>query len=89
MANKIKEFREALGLSQVKLSKRTDANSCLISLYERDLHPVPPKHRKQIAAALGKTETEVFPDVKPNKVDVQNPALPIQRNGFKCTVRGA
>jgi len=61
MQNRIREKREALRMSQVKLATLTGiANGC-ISDFELGKREPWPSARKRLAVALGTTEAELFP----------------------------
>ena len=61
MRNLIREKREALGLSQVRLATLTGiANGC-ISDFELGKRQPWPSARKRLAVALGTTEFVLFP----------------------------
>lgn len=64
MTNRIREFRKALGWNQSELADRTGLDVGTISKYETGSlgRRAPLKTTQTIAAALGKTVAEVFPD---------------------------
>jgi len=59
--NKIREFRERVGLSQVKLARLARIASTNLSAIERGRLAPWPKARKALARALKVPESELFP----------------------------
>lgn len=59
--NKLKEFREAMGLSQVTLSYMTHIASPNLSAIENGRLAPWPKARRKLARALNVTVEELFP----------------------------
>lgn len=67
-ANRIKERRQELGMSQVELARRSQMASPNLSAIECGRLAPWPKARKALAKALGVSESELFPDGdKPKK----------------------
>ena len=62
--NRVKEFREKMGLSQVELARRALMASPNLSSIERGTTCAWPKARKRLAQALNTTEEELFPEHK-------------------------
>jgi len=62
--NKLKEIREARGLSQLKLSFLTGLQPADISRIENGWIRPYPSWRKRLAKALGTSQVELFPDEK-------------------------
>ena len=62
MVNRIREVREALGLSQVELSRRARIASPNLSAIEHGQREAWPKARRRLARALKCTEKELFPE---------------------------
>jgi transcriptional regulator with XRE-family HTH domain len=61
MKNLIREKREALKLSQVRLATLTGLANGYISDFELGKREPWPRARKALARALGTTESELFP----------------------------
>lgn len=61
-SNKIREFREKAGLSQVELARRSKIASTNISSIERGRLEAWPKAKKAISRALKVSESELFPE---------------------------
>jgi transcriptional regulator with XRE-family HTH domain len=61
-ANRIKERRQELGLSQVELARRARMASPNLSAIECGKLAPWPKARKALAEVLGLPETDLFPD---------------------------
>jgi len=61
MGNLIRQKREALGLSQVRLGTLTGIANGSISDFELGKREPWPKARKALACALGIAEAELFP----------------------------
>jgi len=61
MKNIIREKREAMGISQVRLSTLTGISNGAISDFELGKREPWPKARKALARALRVSETELFP----------------------------
>lgn len=59
--NRVKEFREKAGLSQVELARRTRMASPALSAIERGRLLAWPKVRRRLAKVLKTTEAELFP----------------------------
>ncbi|MFA6282235.1 MAG: helix-turn-helix transcriptional regulator [Candidatus Omnitrophota bacterium] len=62
MDNKIKEYREKLGLSQSDLQNKTSIDQSLIARYEIGEVTPPIPRAQKLAEALGTTITELFPN---------------------------
>ncbi|MBI2836075.1 MAG: helix-turn-helix transcriptional regulator [Chloroflexi bacterium] len=62
MQNRVKEFREAAGLSQAELARRSHTASPNLSAVERGKREAWPKLRRRLARALKVTEAEIFPE---------------------------
>ncbi|MFC1933650.1 helix-turn-helix transcriptional regulator [Chloroflexota bacterium] len=62
MNNKLKEFRNKKGLSQLRLALLTGISPWDISRIENDWIRPYPGWRKRLAKALGVTEKELFPE---------------------------
>lgn len=62
--NRLKEYRNKLGLSQVKLGGLVGLSPGLIGEFERGDRRVWPRARRILARTLGLTEAELFPDEK-------------------------
>ena len=60
--NKIREYREKAGLSQVQLGMLSRIPNSMISDFELGKRYVWPRAREALAKALGKTEDQVFPN---------------------------
>ena len=60
--NRVKELREAQGMTQFQLSIRSEVAQSAISLVENFKISPYPRWREAIAKALGVEESEVFPD---------------------------
>jgi transcriptional regulator with XRE-family HTH domain len=64
MKNKIRERREWLGVSQVKLAALTGFLACsTISDFETGKRQPWPRARKALAQVLGMAENELFPEL--------------------------
>lgn len=63
-ANRVKEYRERAGLSQVELSRRARIASPNLSAIEHGRREAWPRARWRLAKALRVTESELFPDEK-------------------------
>lgn len=61
-ANRIREKRQALNLSQLRLSFLSGVPSSCISDFERLVRIPWPAARKRLAKALRTTEAELFPN---------------------------
>ena len=61
-ANRIRERRQELGMSQVELARRACMASPNLSAIECGKLAPWPKARKALAEALGLPETDLFPD---------------------------
>jgi transcriptional regulator with XRE-family HTH domain len=59
-SNKLREFREKAGLSQVELARRANIASTNLSSIERGHLDAWPKARKDIANVLGVSESDIF-----------------------------
>lgn len=59
--NKIREFREKAGLSQVELARRSKMASTNLSAIERGTLMAWPKAKKAISKALKTAEDEIWP----------------------------
>lgn len=64
IANRLKEFRERAGLSQVELARRARIASPNLSSIERGRLVAWPKVKRALAKALKCTESELFPGEK-------------------------
>lgn len=62
MVNRVKEYRERAGLSQVELSRRARIASPNLSAIEHGERKAWPKARRRLAKALRCQESELFPD---------------------------
>ncbi len=62
MDNRVKEFRELAGLSQVELSRRARIASPNLSAIEHGHRKAWARARWQLARALKCTEAELFPE---------------------------
>lgn len=62
LGNRIKEFREQAGLSQVELSRRARIASPNLSAIEHGQRVAWPKARRRLARALKCQEGELFPE---------------------------
>jgi transcriptional regulator with XRE-family HTH domain len=62
--NLIREKREALGISQVRLGTLTGLSNGAISDFELGKREPWPRARKAMARALGVPESELFPSEK-------------------------
>lgn len=62
MINRVKEYRERAGLSQVELSRRARIASPNLSAIEHGERKAWPKARRQLARALKCQESELFPE---------------------------
>lgn len=60
--NRLKEYREARGLSQVELSRLARVAAPNVSAMERGRLLPWPKVKRRLAKALRCTETELFPE---------------------------
>jgi transcriptional regulator with XRE-family HTH domain len=60
--NKVREFREKAGISQVELAWRVRIACTNLSAIERGTVMPWPKVRKALTQALGVAEAELFPD---------------------------
>jgi len=60
--NRLKEYRERVGLSQTELAWRARMASQNISAIERGTLAPWPRAKKALAEALQVTETELFPE---------------------------
>lgn len=60
-ANRIRETRQAQGLSQLQLSFLSRVPNCVISDFELGKRASWPKARQALAKALKVTESELFP----------------------------
>ncbi len=60
--NRIREFRERLGISQVELARRTRIASPNLSNIERGQIAPWPKIKRKLARVLKTTERELFPE---------------------------
>lgn len=65
--NRVKELRQTKGLSQMALAVATVSSTATIVYIERYQHTPGPDLRRRIAAALGCTEPEVWPDAIPGR----------------------
>lgn len=61
MGNKIRERRESLAMSQVRLAMLAGLSNSTISDFELGKRLPWPRARKALARALGVTEKELFP----------------------------
>ncbi|MBN2074213.1 MAG: helix-turn-helix domain-containing protein [Dehalococcoidales bacterium] len=61
MENRIREFREKAGLSQVELARRAKVASTNLSSIERGQLMAWPKLRRRLARALKVAEADLFP----------------------------
>ena len=59
--NKVREYREKTGLSQVELSRKAKVASSNVSSIERGVLAPWPKVKKALARALKVPESELFP----------------------------
>ena len=59
--NKIREFREKAGISQVELARRSKMASTNLSAIERGTLKAWPKVKKAISRALKMAEGEIWP----------------------------
>lgn len=64
LGNRLKEYRNKLGLSQVKLGGLVGLSPGLIGEFERGDRRCWPRARKVLARTLGVTEAELFPPEK-------------------------
>ena len=64
--NRIKEYRNRLGLSQVKLGGLVGLAPGVICDFERGARKVWPRARKVLARTLGVTEVDLFPSGQKN-----------------------
>jgi len=60
--NKLREYRQRAGLSQLQLSYRTHVASTAISSIENNRLAVWPRAAKALAKELKVRQTELFPD---------------------------
>jgi transcriptional regulator with XRE-family HTH domain len=61
-ANRISEFRQKLGISQVELARRTRMASTNLSAIERGKLEAWPKVKKALCRVLKVTPEELFPE---------------------------
>jgi len=64
MENRVREFREKLGISQVELARRALVASTNLSAVECGRMVPWPKIKRRLAKALKTTSEELFPGVK-------------------------
>ena len=64
MNNRIKQFRERQGLSQVELARRARTAGPNLSAVERGERKAWPKLRRNLARALKTSQSELFRDEK-------------------------
>ena len=62
MTNRIKEFREQKGLSQVEVARRARVAAQNLSAVERGRLSAWPKLRRSLVRILGVAECELFPN---------------------------
>jgi len=62
VVNRVKEYRERAGLSQVELSRRARIASPNLSAIEHGDRKAWPKARRRLARALKCQESELFPE---------------------------
>ena len=62
VSNRIREFREKAGLTQVELARMARMASTNLSSIEHERLAPWPKARRRLARALKTTEQELFPD---------------------------
>jgi transcriptional regulator with XRE-family HTH domain len=60
--NRLKEFRERLGISQVELACRAHVAQSSVNSIERGRLAPWPKIKKRLAEELGTTPEELFPE---------------------------
>jgi len=60
--NRIKEFREKQGISQVELARKVHMASTNLSAIENGRLAAWPKVKRRLCRVLDCTETELFPD---------------------------
>ena len=62
MVNRVREFREQLGLSQVELARRARLAGSNLSAIEHGQRQAWPKARRRLARALRCRESDLFPE---------------------------
>lgn len=60
--NKLREFREKAGMSQVELARRARIASTNLSSIERGTLAPWPKAKRALARVLRRSQSELFPD---------------------------
>lgn len=83
---RLKEIREARGLSQVELAERAGVDQATISRLERGNDEVTPHLRRRVAEALGVTLAELFTEDRDPQETAFLKALQMTRRAFRWAI---